>query len=123
MGDELLLTFGTKFQRLYYYMRNFCNLIGLKQWYFSLSNDLGKKGSNFFCCGAIRFPHIEMFSFLRRECINLQKGSLRKKMYLNSTFKECIFVLKHFNQLQELQTIAKKCLQFYMIRTYDFCVT
>ena len=89
----------------------------------TLSNDPGKKGSNFFCCGVIRFPHIEMFSFLRRECIKLQKGSLRKKMYLNSTFKECIFVLKHFDQSQELQTIAKKCLQFYMIRTYDFCVT
>ena len=40
-----------------------------------LSNDPGKKGSNFFCCGAIRFSHIELFSFLRRECINLQKGS------------------------------------------------
>ena len=89
----------------------------------NLSNDPGKKGSNFFCCGAIRFPHIEMFSFLRRECINLQKGCLRKKMYLNSTFKGCIFVLKHFDQSQELQTMAKKCSQFYMIRTYDFCVT
>ena len=88
-----------------------------------LSNDPGKKGSNLFCCGAIRFPHIEMFSFLRRECINLQKGCLRKKMYLNSTFKGCIFVLKHFDQSQELQTMAKKCSQFYMIRTYDFCVT
>ena len=88
-----------------------------------LSNDPGKKGSTFFCCGAIRFPHIEMFSFLRRECINLQKGCLRKKMYLNSTFKGCIFVLKHFDQSQELQTMAKKCSQFYMIRTYDFCVT
>ena len=55
-----------------------------------LSNDPGKKGSNWFCCGAICFAHIEMFSFLRRECINLQKGSLRKKMYLNSTFKGCI---------------------------------
>ena len=44
----------------------------------SLSNDPSKKGSNLFCCGAIRFPHIEMFSFLRKECINLQKGSLRK---------------------------------------------
>ena len=88
-----------------------------------LSNDPGKKGSNFFCCDAIRFPHIEMFSFLRSECINLQKGCLRKKMYLNSTFKGCIFVLKHFDQSQELQTMAKKCSQFYMIRTYDFCVT
>ena len=36
IGDELLLNFGAKFQRLYYYMRNFCNLIGLEQWYFSL---------------------------------------------------------------------------------------
>ena len=87
-----------------------------------LSNDPGKKGSNFFCCGAIRFPHIDMFSFLRRECINLQKGCLRKKIYLNSTFKGCIFVLKHFDQSQELQTMAKKYSQFYMIRTYDFCV-
>ena len=83
----------------------------------TLSNDPGKKGSNSFCCGAIRFPHIEMFSFLRRECIDLQKGFLRKKMYLNSTFKGCIFVLKHLDQSQELQTMAKKCSQFYMIRT------
>ena len=72
-----------------------------------LSNDPSKKGSNFFRRGAIRFPHIEMFPFLRRECINLQKGCLRKKMYLNSTFKGCIFVLKHFEQSQELQTMAK----------------
>jgi len=28
-----------------------------------LSNDLAKKGRNFFCYVAIRFPHIEMFSF------------------------------------------------------------
>ena len=27
------------------------------------SNDLAKKGSNFFRYVAIRFPHIEMFSF------------------------------------------------------------
>ena len=27
---------GDKFQRLYYYIRNFCNLILLEQWYFSL---------------------------------------------------------------------------------------
>ena len=26
----------TGFSALYYYMRNFCNLIGLEQWYFSL---------------------------------------------------------------------------------------
>ena len=44
-----------------------------------LSNDPGKTGSHFFCYGAIRFPHIEMFSFSHRECINLQKGSLRNK--------------------------------------------
>ena len=36
IGDELLLNFGAKFQRLYHYMRNFRNLIGLEQWYFSL---------------------------------------------------------------------------------------
>ena len=35
-GNELLLNFGHKFQPLYYYMRNFCNFIGLEQWYFSL---------------------------------------------------------------------------------------
>ena len=77
-----------------------------------LSNDPGKKGSNFFCCDAIRFPYIKMFSFLRREYINLQKDCLRKKMYLNSTFKESIFLSKHFDQSQELQTMAKKCSQF-----------
>ena len=30
-------------------------------------------------------------------------------------------MLKHFDQSQELQTMAKKCSQFYTIRTYDFC--
>ena len=54
-----------------------------------------------------RFPHREILSFLRRECINLQKGSLLKKMYLKSIFKGCIFVIKHFDQSQELQTMAK----------------
>ena len=44
-------------------------------------------------------------------------------MYLKSAFKGCIFVLKHFDQSQELQSMAKKCSQFYMIRTNDFCVT
>ena len=44
-------------------------------------------------------------------------------MYLNSTFKGCIFVLKYFDQSQELQIMAKKRSQFYVIRTYDFCVT
>ena len=44
-------------------------------------------------------------------------------MYLNSTFKGCIFVLKHLDQSQELQKMAKKCWQFYTIRTYDFNVT
>ena len=29
-------TVSTQFQCSYYYMRNFCNLIGLEQWYFSL---------------------------------------------------------------------------------------
>ena len=36
MGDKLLLNFGAKFQRLYYCIRNFCNLIGLEQRYFRL---------------------------------------------------------------------------------------
>ena len=36
MGDKFLCNFGMKFQHLYYYRRNFCNLIGLEQWYFSL---------------------------------------------------------------------------------------
>ena len=33
---EFLLFVIKVLQRLYYYMRNFCNLIGLEQWYFSL---------------------------------------------------------------------------------------
>ena len=32
-------------------------------------------------------------------------------------------MLKRFDQSQELQTMAKKCSQFYMILIYDFCVT
>ena len=63
------------------------------------------------------FPHTDMFSFLHRECINLHEGRLRNKMHLQSTLKRCFFVLKDFDQSQELKTIAKKSLQFYMFPT------
>ena len=59
---------------------------------FVLSNDPGKVESNFFCYAAMCFPHIGMFSFLHRECINLLKGHLRNKMYLNSILKGCFYV-------------------------------
>ena len=36
-----------------------------------------------FGTGTIYFPHIEMFSFSPKECINLQKGSLQNKMELH----------------------------------------
>ena len=63
------------------------------------------------------FPHVGMFSFLHRECINLHEGSLRNNMHLHSTLKGCFFVLKDFDQSQELKTVAKKSLQFYMFPT------
>ena len=68
------------------------------------------------------FPHIGMFSFLHRECINLHEGRLPNKMHLHSTLKGCFFVLKDFDQSQELKTIAKKSLQFHMFPTWDFFV-
>ena len=73
--------------------------------------------SNFFCYAAMCFPHIGMFSFLHRECINLLKGRLHDKMYLNSILKGCFFMLKDFDQSQGLQTITKKSLQFYKFHT------
>ena len=60
------------------------------------------------------FPHIGMFSFLHRECINLHEGRLlRNKMHLHSTLKGCFLVLTNFDQSQELKTTAKKSLQFF----------
>jgi len=62
---------------------------------YSKHNGPVKKGSNFFCCAAIGFPYTEMFSFLIRECINLQKGSFRNIMYFlltNSIFKGCFLL-------------------------------
>ena len=58
------------------------------------------------------FPHIGMFSFLHRERINLHEGRLRNKMHLHFTLKGCFFVLKDFDQSQELKTIAKKVYNF-----------
>ena len=63
------------------------------------------------------FPHIGMFSFLHRECIKLHEGRLRNKMHLQSTLNGCFFVLKDSDLSQELKTIAKKNLQFYMFPT------
>ena len=50
--------------------------------------------SDFFCYGAMCFPHIGLFSFSHSEWINLQKESLENKMYVNFIFKGCFFVLK-----------------------------
>ena len=58
-----------------------------------------------------------MFSFLHRECINLHEGRLRNRMHLHSTLKEHFFMLKDFDQSQELKAIAKKSLQFYIFLT------
>ena len=69
------------------------------------------------------FPHIGMFSFLHRECINLHDGRLRNKMHLHSTLKGCFFVLKGFDQSLQLKTIVKKSLQCYMFPTSHFFVS
>ena len=47
------------------------------------------------------------------------KGRLRNKMHLTVYFRKGVFffVLKDFDQSQELKTIAKKSLQFYMFPT------
>jgi len=67
-----------------------------------LSNGPGKKGSNFFCYGAVCFPHIGMFSFSNRECINYKKALYAIKnvfyFYINSIFKGWFFVSKDFDQ-------------------------
>ena len=41
-------------------------------------------------------------------------------MYLNSILKESFFVLKDFDQSYELQTMAKKSLQFLHVPTVGF---
>ena len=51
------------------------------------------------------------------ECIILQKGRVRDKMYFKLHVERVFFVLKDFDQSQELKTIAKKSLQFYMFPT------
>ena len=63
------------------------------------------------------FLHIEMFSFLHRECINLHEGRLRNKMHLHSTLKGYFFVLKDFDQSQEIKNNSQESLQFYMFPT------
>ena len=96
--------------------------------FIDLGNDLGKKGCNFFCYGAIRFPHIGMLSFSPRKdkalFISLSlssfvftqrthkpiKCSLRNKMYSNSILKGVFFVCLKIstNHNLKLQKIAKK---------------
>lgn len=51
------------------------NIVKTQVTVLTLSNDPGKRGSNFFYYGAILFPDIEIFSFSHREHINLQKDS------------------------------------------------
>ena len=49
------------------------NIVKTQVTVFTLSNNPGKTGNNFFYYGAILFPHIQIFSFSHREYINLQK--------------------------------------------------
>ena len=84
-----------------------------------LSNDPGKKGSNFFCCGAIRFPHIVPNA-------QTYKKAVYEMKCIESPFLEgvsCVCVLKEFDQSKQQQTIAKKSLHFYMFPSQEFCVT
>ena len=60
IGDELLLNFGAKFQRLYYYMRNFCNLIGFEQWYFNLIWNTYMRKLQTFCGFEITYNNFEI---------------------------------------------------------------
>ena len=83
----------------------------------ALSNDPGKVVAISFVMRQRCVLHIGMFPFLHRECIILHEGRLRNKIHLHSTLKGCFFVLKDFDQSQELKTIAKKSLQFYMFPT------
>ena len=64
----------------------------------SLSNDPGKTGSSFLFYGAILFPQLGMFSLSHRECLNLQKGGVGNKMYLNSILKGVFCVFKDLDQ-------------------------
>ena len=48
--------------------------------------------------GAILFPHVGVFSLSHRECLNLQKGGVGNKMYLNSILKGAFFVFKDLDQ-------------------------
>ena len=73
-----------------------------------LSNDPGEVDSNFFCYAAtVLSPHRNVLIFTQR-MHNLREGRLRNKMHLHSTLKGCFFVLKDFDQSQELKRIAKK---------------
>ena len=73
-----------------------------------LSNDPGKVDSNFFCYATtVLSQHRNVLIFEQR--IHKPAWRLpRNKMHLHSTLKGCFFVLKDFNQSQELKTIAKK---------------
>ena len=78
-----------------------------------ISNDPGEVESNCFC-----FTAMFLSPYIHRERINLHKGHVRnKKKHLHSILEGCFYVLKDFDQSQQLQTIAKKSLQFHMFPT------
>ena len=49
-----------------------------------------------------------MFSFSHRECINLQKGSLQNKMYLNSIFKGFFLCVKRFRPIIRVENNSQE---------------
>ena len=78
----------------------------------SLSNDPGKTGSNFLFYCAILFPHVGIFSLLHRECLNLQKGGVGNKMYLNSILKGVFLCLKIWTKHRSSKKSPRKVYNF-----------
>ena len=59
--------------------------------------------------GQYAFLKWNVFIFRHRECINQYRKAVdEKRKKNNSILKECFFVLKGFDQFQELKTTAKK---------------
>ena len=59
-----------------------------------LSNDPGKTGSHFFCYGAIRFPHIELFDFHTENALTYKKAVYEIKCIETPFLKMFFFFCK-----------------------------
>ena len=97
---------GGKFQRLYYYVRNFYNLIGLEQWYFTLISGGVRHDPQRFMGKTVTMPHFNRDTV---EFASRKRNESNSRMKTLLPFPKNITEQRDFENFQDLIVVLDAC--------------